>query len=286
MQPRQEHAIRALSALTNGRMTDAERLVLAIPGSPLIVQAWKTFLCGTLALKRLDLSESASLSLQAAAMAFTEAMAQDQSSDTESLRLCACALHQAGRVQRRQDRADQAYQTHLAAYHLRKRHGSWEELWETCVELGLDCEVAKRHEDAQRWFRTAIESADNASEEPVRKRAIACTRLSTSLTESSQHQHAADAARQAWRMWREHDPGSVEAAQSNLHVGSALLKYAESAHTTGDGLAKSILAEAVDYLTTASDELSAFGEEFAPDVRSSAEQLGIARRLLGTLAPS
>lgn len=283
VQPRHEQAIRALTTLTDGRLADAEKHILALPDSPLVVQAWKTYLTGMLALSRLELSESAALLLQAAALAFTEAMGTDQPSDSESLRFCACALHQAGSVQRRQDRADHAYQTHLASYHLRKQHGSWEELWETAVQLGLDCDVARRHEDGQRWYRTATETADKTGEDPVKKRAVTLTHLATSLSENGQHQAAVDAARNAYDLWHELKPGSVEAARSVLKLGSALLGYAESIHAAGDGTARSLLAEVVDHLTIAGDELSAFGAACAPDVRSSVEQRDMAQRLLASV---
>jgi len=285
VQPPHDQARQAVAALADGRLADAERHTSAIPDTPIILHAWKTYLCGLLAMRRLDLSDAASLLLQAAALAFTEAMGNEGESGSESLRLSACALNHAGRVQRRQDRADLAEQTHWAAYHLRQQHGSWAELSETAMELGLDCDVAKRFGDGQQWYRAAIESAEQIGEASTQRerKAVGWTSLATSLSEGGQFQLAVDAARTASTLWQEHKPGSVDAARSKLRLGSALLGFAESLLDDDVTSAESALNEAVSRLKAAHDELAAFGEECASDVRSTNEQREVAEKLLATL---
>ncbi len=163
---------------------------------------------------------------------------------------------------------------------MREQHGSFDELWETAVELGLDADVARRYEDAQHWHRAAIESAERVDEEAKRKQAIAWTNLSTSCTQGGLHDEAVSAARTARDFWREHDVGAVSTAQADLKLGSALLKQGESLHERGDKLARPALDEAGKWLTTAREALLAFGMDHAAEVRLCLEQKDFARRLL------
>lgn len=282
VQPAHERAVYALAALAEGRLADAEKHIAAVPDSPLSEQAWKALLCGLLAAERIGLAEASSLLLQAAALAFINGMGEGGPASSGSLRVAARALHHAGKVQRRQDRPDDARQTHLAAYHLRDEHGSWEEVWETAVELGLDCDVARRHDRAQRWHDIAVETAEKTREQPLRKQSIAWTNLSMSFTNSGKHEASVVAAGTARDLWRRHDLGSVEATRSDLRLGTALLRHGEFLHGQDDKRAKPVLEEAVGWLTAAADELPAFGAAQAADVRSCLDQKNFAQRLLAS----
>ncbi|MGD2109869.1 MAG: hypothetical protein PVI86_10805 [Phycisphaerae bacterium] len=281
--PQDEKIAHALGALTGGRLGEVETRLDTIPDSPANLLAWKTCIRGLVALQRLQLSESLALFLQAAGLAVTQAMSHDNWPESESMRLCAHALHHAGRVRRRQDAADQAYQTHLAAYRLREKHGSSEELCRTAVELGLDCDVAGRHEHAQRWHRTAVEHADQIIGDAVPLHALAWTHLATSLGQDGQHPDAVDAARTAARLLDAHDAGSLDAARARFRLGSALLRLGEAAHSGGAQTA-TILTEARGLLRSASEEFSAFGSRCESDLRSATEQLEVADRLIATVA--
>ena len=278
-------------------------------------QAWKLLLSGLVALDRRDLATAEAFLLQASSLAFIEATAgqraagfslrgdsifgdsdlipgsppglklaaQRRAFERDSLRVSALALHHVGWIYRRQDRPDAAYRTHLSAHALREQHGSFEELWETAVELALDADIARRHDDARHWHRAAIEAAKHATEEPERKGAIAWTNLATSCIESGRYEEAVNAARNGRDCWREHDLGHVSAARADLKLGSALLKQGEALHDRGDPLAQPLLDEAIEWLTTAHENLSAFGPGGADDARSCLELKDFAQCLRTSL---
>ncbi len=298
IRPTHESALRALVALEQKCIADAEKHIAAIPDSPMSDYAWKIFLRGLAATEQVRLTKAEPLLLQASALALIDANADDREAGSEfapgerrtgsphartpadAFRQAARALHHLGWMYRRQNREDNAYRTHLVAYRLREQHGSFDELWETAVELGLDADVARRYEDAQHWHRAATESAGRADDEAKRKQAIAWTNLSTSCTQGGLHDEAVSAARTARGFWREHDVGAVSAAQADLKLGSALLKQGESLHERDDKLARPALDEAGKWLTTAREALLAFGTEHAAEARVCLEQKDFARRLL------
>jgi tetratricopeptide (TPR) repeat protein len=245
--------------------------------------AWKSYLYGSLAQRAHRHTEATALLLQSAALAFTAAMSDEPLADVEAMRLCSHALTLAGRIQRRQDRADLAYQTHLAAHHLRQQHGSWGELWETAVELGLDAGIARRPDDAERWFREAIGIAPNTSEGPGTSAAIAWAHLANSFIDTGRYDEAVKAARESHRLWHESEPGSAEAARSSLKLGLALLCRGEEIESDDARTARVVLESAIDHLQRARVELSAFGSICAGDARSAAEQLEVGQRLLDEL---
>ncbi len=306
VQPTHERAVRALTALAQKRIDDAEKHIAALPDSPMTERAWKLFLRGLVSVEKPDLGAAEPLLLQAFSLAFADGHGGETSKrrnvetskhqnvemskgrdveavDGDALRLAALVFQHLGWVYRRQDRLDDAYRTHVVAYHLREHHGSFDELWETAGELGLDADVARQYEKAHHWHRVAIEAAQNVSQDRQRKQAIACTNLSTSLTNSGKHDEAVEAARRARVCWREHDAGAVTVPRSNLKLGSTLLAQGEALHDLGDRLAKSVLDEAVELLATAGEELLAFGPANAADARLCLEQKDFARRLLDSL---
>ncbi len=284
VKPNHERAVLALAAIESDRLADAEKHIAAIPESVIVDRAWKILLHGLIAVEQADSANAEVLLLEAFSLAFVAGWGREETLDPESLRLGACALHHVGRLYRRRDCPEDAYKVHLAAYDLHERYGSFDELWETAIELGLDADVARRYDDARRWYRIAIEIAGKTSDEPARKQAIAWTYLSTSLTDDGRHDEAVAAAREARDCWREHDITAVTAAQADLKLGRTLLAQGESLHECGDRLAKPILDEAIKWLATAREALLAFGPEYAADARLCLEQQDFAERLIASLA--
>ncbi len=296
VQPTHDDAVRALSALEGGRLGDAEKCIDAIPESPMRERAWKLLLRGLIAIERMKLTEAEPLLLQAASLGLIEGTVEGATLKVESgpedapcsasagdaLRLAARALHHTGWVYRRHDRPEDAYRAHLKAYELRAQHGSFDELWETAVQLGLDADVGRHCAEGRRWHRVAIEMAEKAVEEPERKRAIALTNLSASCTQSGHHDEAVVTARTARDCWRRYDIGAVTAAQADGKLGSALVKQGESLHEQDANLAKPVLDEAVTWLISAQQSLSAFGPDSAAEVRLCLEQKDFAERLLAS----
>jgi hypothetical protein len=247
---------------------------------------WKLYLHGCLAIEQADFDVAEPLFLQAFSLAFVNGMGEEDGVDGESLRLAARVLDRVGWIYRRKDRPVDAIRTHLAAYSLRRQHGSFEEVWETATELGLDADVARRYEDARRWHRVAIEVAEKTAEEPARRQAVAWTNLSRSCGDDGKHDEAVSAARTARNWWREHELGAVTAARADGRLGGALLKQGEALHGGDDKLAKAVLDESVEWLATAAEALAAFGPDHAAEAQSCLEQKDFAERLRDSLGLS
>jgi len=282
VQPTHEQAVRALRALAGSRCADAERHTDAVPDSPLIVRSWKLLLRGLVEIETGRLRHAEPDLLQAAALAFIEAVGVDDHAQAEASRVAAKALNRLGWVYRREERPEDAERTHLAAYQLRERYGSFEELWETACELGLDADVARRFDEAERWHREAVDFAVRCTEEPVLKLAVAWTSLATSLSEAARHEGAVAAARSACEAWRRHDPAAVTAAQAEMRLGGALLKHGESLADANAVKAMPILNESVEVLTSVRDALAAFGPSHETEAAWCGEQLDFAARLVAS----
>ena len=307
VQPTHERALLALKAINESRWSDADKHVAAIPESPLCEYAWKMYLAGRLAAERHDFSTAEARFLEAASaalvhglgaerpalepIAMTPSPSQGEGGGeghgarllAEVMRLGAAAMEKMGCAYRRQERLDDAHRSHWAAYRLRQEHGSVEERWESAMSLTIDCAVARRHDEAQRWGRVAIDLAAAASDQPAAKQAQAWSRLSAALTALGRHEEAVAAARTARDFWRTHDLTAVTAARADLEVAQALMKFGESVYERDAKAAQTILSEALECLTTAAEELPPFGDEAAADVRRSAELTDFARRLLDSL---
>jgi tetratricopeptide (TPR) repeat protein len=275
--------VRALTALEDGRVDDAEKHVAALPDSPMIDRAWKMLLRGMVLTEREIFREAEASLQQACSLALICARRSEEALDPDPLRLSARALHHVGRIYRRRDRADDAYGAHLAAYRVREEHGSLDELWETAIELGLDARIARRYDEAFRWHRQAVEAAESTSHDPFRKQAVAWTDLCTSCIEDGRCDEAVAAARTARECWRKHDISAVTVAQADLRLGAALLKHGESLHERNDPQTATVLNEAVAWLTSARDALLAFGPDRTADAHSAAQQIDLAERLLASL---
>jgi tetratricopeptide (TPR) repeat protein len=283
VQPTHERALLALKAINESRWSDADKHVAAIPESPLGEYAWKMYLAGRLAAERHDFPAAEARFLEAASAALVSGLGDEKQVSTDAMRLAAAAMERLGYAHRRQERLDDAHRSHQAAYRLRQEHGSVEERWESAISLTLDCVVARRHDEAQRWCRVAIDLAAAASDQPAAKQAQAWGRLSAALTALGRHEEAVAAARTARDFWRMHDLAAVTAARADLEVAQALMKFGESVYERDARAARRILSEALECLTTAAEELPPFGDEAAADVRRSAELTDFARRLLDSL---
>ena len=283
IQPQHAYAILAVKAIDKRRPRDAGKHIDAIPDSVSIDRMWKQFLHGLLAVERGDLGAAEPLLLQVASEGSGEDESPPRHAEPTVLRLAARALEKVGWIYRRQDRPDDAYRTHRSAYDIRSKHGSFEEMWETATSLGIDADLARRYADGQAWHRIAAEAGEQAAEESERIQAVAWTNLAASLAKSDLYDQAVDAARTARLWWHKHDIGAVTAAQADMNLGSMLLKLGESLHGDDPERGKGVLDEAVEWLTSSGEALSAFGSDNAADTRWCDEQADFARRLRDTL---
>lgn len=273
----------ALKAMGESRWSDAAKHIAAIPDSPLSAYAWKMYLDGWLAAERQDFHSAEAALLQAASAALVSGLGDEKRVATDALRIAAAAMEKLGFVYRREERLDDAYRAHLAAYCLYVEHGSLDERWETAMNLAVDCTVARRNDEAHRWCRAAIDLATYGSERPSAQQAQAWSRLSTVLTSLGRHDDAVAAARTARDFWRKHDLAAVTAARADVYLAGALIKHAESIYDSDVTHTRKLLDEALAFLATAADELPPFGLETVADIRRCAEQTDFAQRLLASL---
>lgn len=264
-------------------MSDAAKNIESLPDSSKTDRAWKSLLSGLLALRQETFPEAEKHLHEAASLALMVGVETEDREVDSVPRLAALAYHHLGWLYRRQDRPDAALSIHHEARQLRERHGSFEEQWETAVELGMDARIARRYDEAHRWYRTAIDLAERTSEASSRESAVTWTLLSTSLLECELHEEAVNAARKARDAWQTHDVGAVETARADLILGGALLCRGEALHGCDDELAKSVLDEAAQLLSTAYGAFLAFGTGSAADARLSLEQRDFAHRLIATI---
>lgn len=281
LQPDHENAVLAIVALDQNRIADAKHHVELIPEKPLLNRAWKMLLHGRVSTEQSQPVEAESSFLQSAALAFIDEMGagEDRTQQANQLRLCACALHFAGRVLRRRDKPADAHQTHKSSYHLREKHGSIDELSETAIELGLDLDLMRKYEDARVWYHKAVDLARQSRHDPLQKQAIAWTHLSNNFAECDQWVDAVDAARNARNAWVERDASDVSVAQAELTLGSALLKFAACLREKNDEQSGAILEESLNRLNEAHESLLAFGSDHAADAHWCNEQIQFAQQL-------
>ncbi|MFQ5472958.1 MAG: hypothetical protein ACE5FA_08765 [Dehalococcoidia bacterium] len=246
-------------------------------------RAWKSLLGGLVAIARGELRKAESELLKASTLACVNALGADELNQMEAWRLAGRTLHHLGWVYRRQDRLAEASQTHLAAHRLRDDYGSFDEIWETAIELGLDYDVARNCEEGCRWHRAALQAAKQAASKSDQKQAVAWSYLAASCTDDDRHEEGVSAARSARDCWRAHDIGAVTAAQADMKLGAALLKQGEMLCDRTDELAATVLTEAKEWLTVARDALLAFGGEHTNEAQRCDDQIDFARRLLATL---
>ena len=283
MRPDHERALKAMKALNEKRLSDAEKHIAALPDSPGLDGVWKLLLAGLLAIECLDFKTAETALRHAAELAQEEKAPAGHSEKIARSRLASVVLEKIGWLRRRRDRAEQAYEIHLKAYRLREAHGSIEELWETAVSLGQDAYVAQRWDDAERWFGKAVALASEADQKTQRLRAIAHAHLAAALTNAGRHEHAVDAARSAMSEWQEHDPGGVETVEARIGLGYALLRHGEALVECADGNAREILEEALQRLKAAYEELLPFGSAISTQARTCLAQQDFANRLLAAL---
>jgi tetratricopeptide (TPR) repeat protein len=273
----------ALKAIHESRWSDAEKHIAAIPESPPGEYAWKMYLAGLLASERNDFPKSETALLAAASAAFVVGFAHDKSVAADELRLGAQALEKLGYAHRRQERLADAYHAHLAAYRLREEHGSFDERWESAMSLAVDGTVARREDEAETWCRVAVGLAVETCENADAQQAQSWGRLLLALGSLGRHDEAVAAAKTAREFWRKHDRSAVTAARADLDVAQALIESAKSVYESDAVQARTLLNEALTFLTTAADELPPFGAEASADVRRCTEQTDFARRLLDSL---
>lgn len=280
IQPRNEHALRALRALMDGRLSDAAIHIDAITEDSRADHAWKNILAARLADLRGETAEAshrliaASSILYAENAIFCECISHNSEAPSHPLnlsepssvpeyhfRLLAFTWDLLGTIFRRQDRPAEAFERHVAAFRLRESYGSPDEQYDSALNVGLDAILLRKYQIAQDWFSRANQIGAHARE-PQRKQAQAWGHLTAVLTEIQDWSAAASAAEESHRHWLAHDPGSVQAAQAEFQLGHALLNAAANAIDGGESL-----GDAIDTLNSAEESLLAFGPPAAADVR-------------------
>jgi len=289
IQPTAESAVRAIAALRDGRLADAEKHIAVIEELSAIHRAWKHFLQGRLACAR-GLFDSAETPLrQAAAISLESGLSRQRGGadsaeagvvDAQAVRLAAAAFESIGFALRRQDRPAESYRDHWIALRLREEHGSTDEQWESAVSLGLAADLARDAARAEKWYRIALGFGDRATQARAEKLAIAWTHLGGLLIHAGRHEEAVAAARAARDLWRTHDAGSLDAARSDVGLAHALIRWGESLCTNDVAQACEFVGEGLSLLAVANESLAAFGPPAACDSARCGELVDFARRLL------
>ena len=276
--------LKAETALRESRLDDAARHINKLSQDSLPERFWKLLFEGALQTARSQLFEAEERTWQALGVATALGVFRATPAGVCGERLTARAFHQLGWITRRQDRPHDALALHGAAYRLRVDHGSNEERWETCVELGLAAGLAGKGPEAEEWLRKAIEWGERAIEESAAKQAVAWGHLSRLNGQREQHDQAVEAARTARRLWHRHDPTTATAAQADLRLGSALLNLAAFQRQKGEPVDSRLWEEASTLLEAAAESLAAFGAAHSADARWAREQLDFAKRLRSDMA--
>ena len=279
VQPESEPARRALRALNERRLEHAEENLSNIDESPPAQGIWKTILSGMLAAARSDAAAAEACFREASGAGPAAAMMADQEPDNETMRVAAFALHQLGLLFRRRDEPQLALRAHSPAYHLCNEHGSFEELSESALALGIDHDLAGDYAAGQDWHRIAIEAAAKTKENVAENQATAWSHLAASLMQSERFEDAVGAARTAREWWHKHDITAVTATRADMKLGHALLRLAASRMESEGSSAEDSLRETLELLRAAHDSFQAFGPEYGADVAFCGEQIDFAQRL-------
>jgi len=276
--PCHEAAVRTLAAIRSRRLDDALRHLSAIPPSPFEQAAWKDLLSGWIDVERGHTADAEPSLHRAIALSWVGGLTATGLIATDFMRLAALGLHLWGRILRRQDRADCALAIHEAAHRLREQFGSFDEVTETAIEIGLDLVIVSDHGQAMVWFDRAVDCARRSDEGMLE--AAAHTHRSTSLVELGRFEQAVKAAREAQSLFHRHDSGSSSCALADARLAAVMLKHALALHETGDDRAAALLDDSIIQLQRAEEDLSAFGADFADDIHWCREQLQFAKSLV------
>ncbi len=277
LRPSDPRALRACKALHEHRLVDAAANIKAISADSLSEQAWLHLLTGRLMIAEKTFSNAKPELLQAAGLAFTAAAGSADASELN--RLAANALNLVGWIYRRQDQPTFATSVHETALKLRQDHGTIAEQWETMVELGLDAELARKLDHAQRWYTKAIETAGKLEEPHDLQLASNHDHLCRVFLAGDATQFAVDAARAARTHWRAHDIRLASASRADLALGNALLMHAEFHLASDPQAVHDIISECVALLEKAKDALAAFGPKHAGEVDRCQQHLEVAHKM-------
>ncbi len=281
LEPSQERARRAFTAMKDQRLDDAARHLDALAGDSESATSWHSFLKGALAAHRYEFNE-ALVALE------TAASASDGSRD--GARLAAMAWERVGLLHRRREELGRAANAHEQAYKLREQHGSPVERWESAHSRAVTAALGGQADEAVKWFQMALTAADGIADHaaghgdhpensPDRCRAETYASLADALTAAARGEEAVAAARSAQACWQGVDLGSVEAARAEARLGRTLVSHAEFVLDVAPETASSALDEAIARLTSTRESLLAFGTIAKADVVWCGDLLDFARRL-------
>lgn len=270
VQPEHDRARRALVALQDERLADAETNITAIGDDTDANRAWACYLTGRLAARREQVG--------AAIEQFQTCCAVTRE-QFELSRLEAASWECLGVLHRRREESVQAAEAHDRAYRLRLEVGSAEECWESAHSLALTEGLRGRRDQADQWFGEALRWAQQIPDGPDRYRAMSLAARAELELQAARMPQAVQAARQALDAQCRYNRGGVDAVRAELSLGHVLLRAAESLLATDPAGASDMLDEARERLQSARDGLLAFGLNADPDSRWCDELLDFAGRL-------
>jgi tetratricopeptide (TPR) repeat protein len=278
--PPNNAAARISNALKVGRVADAAKWLDELLVNSPIEHVWKDYLRACIMLEQCDFAGAKLLAQRAASAALRLGVTDPQ--DPTLLRLSATALELEGIALRRQDQAVEAHRIHLAAFALRREHGTPCEQSESAISLGSCAQWIGDVAAAERWYRIAsnLEAADANQ---ARQQSCALIRLSALLTKLSRHEEAVEASRRAHRDLCNHAPGDMLTICASLHLAQCMIGHAESLLVDKADLAKSLLEEASQTLRCARENLQGFGFTVNEELNWCDEQLDFADRLRQSL---
>jgi len=283
LRPSHDRALRAWIALEEHRLRDVEPHLAAVSEDSRLLRAWKHFLAGALAEKKLDFEAAREL----LSAGFPDGQRpfehhQDSADELEERRLTATAWELLGVLNRRREELEEARQLHESAFRIRREVGSLEENWESALSAGLDAQLLRQWDDALNWYSLAAELGESCTLDPARRQAEALTHRIRCLLECDRREDAVAAARAARQAWKKHDAAAITSVKADARLGHALLQLGIVCMEQDAEKAPPLLDEAIGWLTAARDELLAFGDSAAVDANWCAEQLDFAERLLAT----
>jgi len=278
--PSDDDARRALKAIEEDRLADADRIVERMSPTADDAVVWKFLVDGVLAAAKGDFARAEPRLWQAA----TWALLANEDDHADAQRLTARALEKIGWIRRRRDRASEAEPIHRHALQIRETHGSFEEMWESTMSLGFAADFARRTDDAVGWFERAVTLGEQCADEPHRNQARAWDAGGAALLDASRFVESVNAYEKAHDAWLSDDPGSLRAAQAAAKLTHAVLKRAESIHADTPTESARLLDDAIARLTETNETLLAFGAPAAPDAHWTADQLDFAKRLRAALS--
>lgn len=284
VQPDDPTAARAVRAIAEQRLRDADAHIARLPDWPAEALAWKHLLKARAALLRHDWADGAREALAAAGAG--RLIGSEPSS--RAGRIIADALNVLGECRRREESLPAAEAAHRAAYELDRQSGSELECAESAAAVGSTLLLRGDMDGALEWHELSLDHA-RAEPECADGRSIQrdCrARVRVAMLAAGRFAQAVQVARDALARARSLDPGAIDSAEALSHLGEALLDHGQQEHESRPTAARGTIAEAAATLAAAAHELRAFGGSHQETAQACEDRADFARRLLESLGES